>query len=526
MDYGGDMQHDGHPLDQPGGAGGGRLYDPDGHFDSSSSSGSDNHSSPADSSYTATSQHDWALDGLSLELALPWSPGAPSSLAALDPGFSHVLSSKQAGGRDHHKGHSVEPLTLTHDFWDASAPPGDDRQLSATRGADTAAFHSLSGAPDLAAPTTNESNGVPRMGSGDGMQMDFDDMVHGDVCGYVLPQPPPGARPATGTRNGEVKSTDGFPTARPATLSSSPKPEVPAGSSSSGITAQLAQDDHHASFSMPIDLLAVNAGIAPSLTNVDGSQSGQATPDRFVSPAPESLISPRFASTRATSVSSATPQQSEATSDLYGLRRSSTTTRSSRASTREHSVSRASDTSTSSSSAAQQQRAAKAASKQTGTASTVLGAGAVNLVARDAVLAAKLIPQGSAPSPDELVAAANSYGSAPVPELLVLGIPTIGAKSRVETQIKISLALVRPQHAIKREDGIDVDGKAGYVLLDGGLDTSAAKDLERIETWSHLRLPKHLALKSKEKKGPGVIKPKPTLPGTDPFSALPLRSER
>lgn len=281
---------------------------------------------------------------------------------------------------------------------------------------------------------------------------------------------------------------------------------------------------------MPIDLTAVNAGIAPNLTSVDGSQSGQATPERFVSPAPESLVSPQIASTRATSVSDG---GNDGPSETYGLRRACVKTRSSRASTREHSVSRASDTSTSSSSAAQNQRSNPGSSKQSASgskaASTTAAAaskaallqGSVNLVARDAVQAAKLIPGAAAPSVDEVVASASgSHG--PVPELLVLGVPTVGAKSRVETQIKISLALVRPRADARGASDIVVDGKAGYLLPDGGLDDRVAGDLERLETWSHLRLPMNLALKSKEKKGTPVPSAKPV----QPSGWIPLQAPR
>lgn len=334
----------------------------------------------------------------------------------------------------------------------------------------------------------------------------------------------------------------------PATLSPSPQPETAstttltstslAGQASLAFAsthAQTAPNGSHTSFSMPIDLLAVNAGIAPALTSVDGGAppSGQATPERFVSPAPDSrTMSPYMTSTRATSVSqTGAPTQEPSNSnsnEQYSLRRSSaaTTTRSSRASTREHSVSRASDTSASSSSAAPNQRAAgsgssKAAATAATKAASFTSVGIVNLVARDAVLASKLIPTAAAPSGDEIVAAASGANGrgGPVPQLLVLGVPTVGAKSRVETQIKITLALVRPQQGIKREDGVvnvvSGKGKAAWISPDGGLDERAAQELERVETWTHLRLPKHLALKSKEKKSgtTGAVKPKPNQPG-------------
>lgn len=118
----------------------------------------------------------------------------------------------------------------------------------------------------------------------------------------------------------------------------------------------------------------------------------------------------------------------------------------------------------------------------------------VNLVARDAVQAAHLIPTLATPP-------AHAISGA---ELVVLGVPTVGAKSRVETQIKISLALVRPR--AERGAGASVAsssmGEGGrisdeMIMVDGSLDARAADDLERIGTWSHLRLPKNLALKNK-----------------------------
>lgn len=163
------------------------MADP--QFDSSSSSGSDNHSSPAESSYTATSQHDWALDGLSLDLALPWSPGAPPTLAALDPGFITPSSKPPQPHESVQQVHatdssSKETLTLTHDFWnaapDANAIAAADHHLHAE--AATRPTHGSLGEINGSA----SRNGIiqaQQTGATDSMQMDFDDVVHGDVCG-------------------------------------------------------------------------------------------------------------------------------------------------------------------------------------------------------------------------------------------------------------------------------------------------------------------------------------------------------
>lgn len=188
MDYGSQMQYNDRQYLHGVGVGGvdSPLHDLTDHqFDSSSSSGSDNHSSPAESSYTATSQHDWALDGLSLDLALPWSPGAPPTLAALDPGFVTPSSHSKPPQHTVTDSSSKETLTLTHDFWNA-APDANangaaaDHHLHAE--AATRATHGNPGEINGSA----SRNGIvqaQQTGATDSMQMDFDDVVHGDVCG-------------------------------------------------------------------------------------------------------------------------------------------------------------------------------------------------------------------------------------------------------------------------------------------------------------------------------------------------------
>lgn len=131
---------------------------------------------------------------------------------------------------------------------------------------------------------------------------------------------------------------------------------------------------------------------------------------------------------------------------------------------------------------------------------------AVNFVAREAVLAANHIPALAAPPASHILPSPTNI-SAPPPELLVLGVPAVGAKSRVETQIKISLALVRPRGGIKREDMDYSSGESladEMVLPDGGLAAKAGDELERIGSWNHIRLPRYLALKSSRGNRAGV----------------------
>lgn len=153
------------------------------------------------------------------------------------------------------------------------------------------------------------------------------------------------------------------------------------------------------------------------------------------------------------------------------------------------------------------------------------GAGAINLVAKDAVVASRVISRLTSPPRDALFAPFRAPGSRPPLRLLVLGVPKVGAKSRVETQIKVSLVLVRekPDFApssppslafdpassmnsmANAQDGDDLrrDDLAvdQYVTLDGELDQGAGERYERVGTFSDVRLPGHLALKKKQRGG-------------------------
>lgn len=144
--------------------------------------------------------------------------------------------------------------------------------------------------------------------------------------------------------------------------------------------------------------------------------------------------------------------------------------------------------------------------------------GSVNLVARDAVQAAELIPSlVSTPARTITSSCSSSSSTTPPLQLLVLGVPTTGAKSRVETQIKISLALVRASPAAGGAGALTKERADGYVVEDGGLDGRAAKELERLGSWTHLRLPKFLALKNRNSKGVAAAAKKPRN-GSSPFS--------
>ena len=109
---------------------------------------------------------------------------------------------------------------------------------------------------------------------------------------------------------------------------------------------------------------------------------------------------------------------------------------------------------------------------------------ATNLVTKDAIVASMVIPRLVAPPPASL---SDQSGL----QLLVLGIPTVGAKSRVETQIKISVVLVRPT----ADHGIDA---SDLITLDGGLEAQAGKDFERVGSWTHIKIPQTLAMRKKK----------------------------
>ena len=118
-----------------------------------------------------------------------------------------------------------------------------------------------------------------------------------------------------------------------------------------------------------------------------------------------------------------------------------------------------------------------------------------NLVTKDAVIASHVLTSLALPP----------RGGAPPMELLVLGVPTVGAKSRVETQIKITLVLVstKPGVVSTKSDGRSEQGLPGerFITPDGGLQPAAGGEYERVGQYTHLRLPRLLAIKKRGKKG-------------------------
>lgn len=119
-----------------------------------------------------------------------------------------------------------------------------------------------------------------------------------------------------------------------------------------------------------------------------------------------------------------------------------------------------------------------------------------NLVAKDAIVASSIIPTLVVPS---LPLDSDSL------QMLVLGVPTIGAKSRVETQIKISVVLVRAV------DGGEIVPEE-IITGDGGIERVDGAKLERVGTWSHVKLPSFMALKKKKAKKPLKGPSSPFLP--------------
>jgi hypothetical protein len=79
--------------------------------------------------------------------------------------------------------------------------------------------------------------------------------------------------------------------------------------------------------------------------------------------------------------------------------------------------------------------------------------------------------------------------SEPYPDdlkLLLIGLQAEGAKTRVETQIKLTLVLVT--------------GEGASIDQNGNLSTPTQHSLSRLGNWSHIKLPAYSAIKRKSKK--------------------------
>ncbi|GAA5825371.1 hypothetical protein JCM11251_006955 [Rhodosporidiobolus azoricus] len=537
-------------------------YDPalDTHFDSSSSSGdgssTGDHSSP--SAFSASSHQDWAID---LGLAMPWSPSAAAT------GFAaavKVAPSSRATSREPPPppapapgGHTGEGFTFTEDFWSASPGPseattaetGGRRRFEDERERERAGYFAATRGGNKVKKEDQDEDATP---------MDFEDMVHEGVCGPASAVPlPPASSPSAPSSTSQIpypsmlipsSSTNGLPSyLHQAPHSHSVAPPHPPQSSHQSPSALL----------HPLPPLAIG-GIAPALMNgglttpplaVAGQQGVGSAPPLGTSGenGDSSSIFVNGIGSGPNDEEDESMDGSAAASGAVASRpllpsRSSSRTRIPSSRSRDASLTRRpSSNSTSTiprstnggggmvlpplpslptSSAASSLPSSTPASTTGATTPIVavgtgVGAG-MNLVAREAVQAADLIPSLSTlPAPTLLASASatsspssssSSTPSSGVPpfQLLVMGVPTVGAKSRVETQIKISLSLVRPRPQAQPSSSspsppppLSTAQAESYLTPDGGLSPLAATDLERLGSWTHLRLPRFLALKAK-----------------------------
>ncbi|KAL8290396.1 hypothetical protein RQP46_002654 [Phenoliferia psychrophenolica] len=415
------------PVSSPGSHG---FEDPDSHDSSSSSSG--DHSSPSDDLFPSPPS---AVGGLTS------AQGWPYDFSALPPSqhqqYDWDGTGKGAFGHPHLGHLGQEPLlmnglgdddphgalALTGDFW--STAPSTTVHSPETRSHrddddDTDVKPDLDlGADDAAAR----------------MEVEFDDVVHHNSCG-----------PASSTYADH-------PTAAFLPSSIAPASSTVPNSEHLFLSAL-------SSLSMPLDLHAVNAGIAPQL------MGGARSP-----PLPlldSHQIDPLLSQPQSQSHSRESSRERDSSASGSGSRE------------------------TSSSRSAPPPPPPLAAATTAAPIAPAPAPAPTNLVAKDAVVAASFIPTLSSPANTAPLAQDHGY------KLLVLGVPTVGAKSRVETQIKISLVLVAPK--VKNE-AVQAGGDLSHLVTsDGGLVENAGEGLMRVGSWSHVRLPKYLALKKKNKK--------------------------
>ena len=79
-------------------------------------------------------------------------------------------------------------------------------------------------------------------------------------------------------------------------------------------------------------------------------------------------------------------------------------------------------------------------------------------------------------------------------QLLVLGLPHRGARSRVETQFQIELQLVRPKA------GVGFQPSSSYISADGSLAPDTTSKVDPVADFAHMRLPTFAALKRLSKR--------------------------
>ncbi|GAA5872710.1 hypothetical protein JCM8547_006321 [Rhodosporidiobolus lusitaniae] len=479
------------------------------HFnDSSSSSGgetnssADDHSSPA---YSASSHQDWALD---LGLAMPWSPsgcggvgrGASpfgAGLRAVPRAGSSAPSPRAEGKED------PSAFGMGGDFWSASPAPSNVEE-----GAASAASSGRDYFGRAAGGAGKEEKATP---------MDFEDMVHEGQCGPSLstsssPANHPSAVP---THLAALPPSSSSAVADSVYPSYAPHPAPPPHHNGlNGFASHPHPQPQQAADNRPPGPPSMLvSSIAPSLA---GGLSHAQQPQQ--APSPSSTFAPAdeaphslsmFASSASNPLPPAQPQQQP----LQATRSSS---RQRRPTSRDPSLSRSQHQLPSTLPPLPSLHTARnSLSLSQGGKPLLTPSGSVNLVARDAVQAAQLIPGLVKPAPGRGGEGGGAGGGAGGVggggmQLLVLGVPTVGAKSRVETQIKISLALVRPLTSPTSSSSSSSPSSSSsaeasaYVQEDGGLDPRAGKEFERVGSWRYLRLPRFLALKAaKEGKSDG-----------------------
>ncbi|GAA6015317.1 hypothetical protein JCM11491_001009 [Sporobolomyces phaffii] len=445
-------------------------------LDSSSSSSENNHSSPStnsDSAYSATSHPEWALD---LGLSIPnWTQPGPFKAAP-----APVLASPSAGMHTSSATYWISP----HDYaQQATEPKGDyrsgapysDRRQGYERDDEREQHDTSLGFRD----TSRQS-----------IEMEFDDMINEDSCG-----PSTGNSPLSLHSNSPTMPTRQQPVSYShismPVIAASPPAQPHSYLASAGLALQLPP---------PSSFPSLAGGIAPSLTGGQptpplGSPVTHILPELPTSrPSPPPVVKTEPALPIAVDEVPPPPQrparERRTSARAGGLTRSATHSASSsreRVSTSLLNSALPSD-----------------ASSSNNTNSNAANGAGVNLVSREAVQVHQLIPNQSNPPFSALTgSAASSSAYTPPVKLLVLGVPTHGAKSRVETQIKISLSLVRPLGGIKREAGSRggaAEWAENLINEEGSIDPAvASNELERIGSWTHIKIPKYLALKSKTK---------------------------
>ncbi|KEI38036.1 uncharacterized protein L969DRAFT_18825 [Mixia osmundae IAM 14324] len=92
-----------------------------------------------------------------------------------------------------------------------------------------------------------------------------------------------------------------------------------------------------------------------------------------------------------------------------------------------------------------------------------------------------------------------------LPQLLIIGLPEEGAKSRVETQLKLALSLVRAKSSARFANDLSLAPQTYFDQFqwrtpEGHLRTDTDRDLERISQWKWIKLPAYAAVKRKNRK--------------------------